>query len=144
MFVLVSFDKFLLFQHSSTYMCLKYINCQFTQANSFTTIAGFCPHWSGVVGPNHHSAFFTTTRAQNGLFLPPLRENNSTKMQYSIQHNIQVSHHSDHSGQNPAIAILEKLAVQARAHFAHPLLHPIQLIINNKEHSVFKPSACLN
>ena len=25
--------------------------------------AGFCPHWSGVVGPNHHSAFFTTTRA---------------------------------------------------------------------------------
>ena len=50
-------------------------------------IAGFCPHWSGVVSPNHHSAFFTTTQAQNGLFLPPLRENNSTKMLYSMQYN---------------------------------------------------------
>ena len=27
------------------------------------TSPGFCPHWSGVVGPNHHSAFFTTTLA---------------------------------------------------------------------------------
>ena len=33
------------------------------------------------------SFFFTTTRTQNGLFLPPLRENNSTKMRYSMQYN---------------------------------------------------------
>ena len=25
------------------------------------TYAGFSPHWLGVVGSNHHSAFFTTT-----------------------------------------------------------------------------------
>ena len=25
--------------------------------------AGFCPHWLGVVGSNHHSAIFTTTQA---------------------------------------------------------------------------------
>ena len=23
---------------------------------------GFCPHWSAVVGSNHHSAFLTTTQ----------------------------------------------------------------------------------
>ena len=26
-------------------------------------IPGFCPHWSEVVGPNHYSAFLTTTQA---------------------------------------------------------------------------------
>ena len=24
--------------------------------------SGFCPHWPGVVGPNHHSAVFATTQ----------------------------------------------------------------------------------
>ena len=26
-------------------------------------LSGFSPHWSGVVGYNHHSAIFTTTQA---------------------------------------------------------------------------------
>jgi hypothetical protein len=27
--------------------------------------SGFFPHWSGVVGPNHHSAIFTITQASS-------------------------------------------------------------------------------
>ena len=32
------------------------------------TYAGFCPHWSVVVGPNHHSENFTTTQLWNSFF----------------------------------------------------------------------------
>ena len=40
----------------------------FLHLHAYVQLAGFCPHWSEVVGPNHHSAIFTTTQT----VLPPL------------------------------------------------------------------------
>ena len=45
------------------------------------------PTLVGSGQPQPPLSLFTTTRAHNSLFLPPLRENNSTKMLYSMQYN---------------------------------------------------------
>ena len=41
--------------------------------------SGFCPHWSGVVGPNHHSAIFT------GSFYHHLQSVERAEMLYLMQ-----------------------------------------------------------
>ena len=51
------------------------------------TYAGFCPHWSVVVGPNHHSENFTT--------IWPKKCSNRSDF----------DHHSNQPGQNPAYAL---------------------------------------
>ena len=61
----------------------------------------FCPHWSEVVGLNHHSAFLTTTQA---TFTTTHIVNNNTKSLLLIKldcHFAKCNHHSDDPGQNP-------------------------------------------
>ena len=63
--------------------------------------AGFCPHWSEVVGPNHHSTFLTTTLA---TFTTTHIVNYCTKWLLFMKfdcHLAKSNHHSDNPGQNP-------------------------------------------
>ena len=65
-----------------------HLHCVMWEMNS--ALAGFCQHWSGVVGLNHHSAstqaIFTTTNRAEYCNLTILYLNSD--------------HHSNHTGQN--------------------------------------------
>ena len=37
------------------------------ELEAVSTRTGFCPHWSEVIGPNHHSAIFTTTHKSKNI-----------------------------------------------------------------------------
>ena len=61
--------------------------------------AGFCPHWSEVVSPNHHTAIFTTTHKSNKHYI------RCKCIAFWLKAYHWGSHHSDNSGQNPAVYI---------------------------------------
>ena len=67
--------------------------------------SGFCPHWSGVIGSNHHSAIFTTTQA----YLPPLTVCkkcwNATFNAIQQYFWVKCNHHWGYPEQNPGFCL---------------------------------------
>ena len=47
----------------SSYRASSYEKCVGMHLVCYYPYSGFSPHWSGVVGSNHHSTIFTTTLA---------------------------------------------------------------------------------
>ena len=52
----------------------KYYHITIKMKSYNNIISGFCPHWLGVEGPNHHYACFTSTQS----YLPSLVAENKT------------------------------------------------------------------
>ena len=74
--------------------CIKIMCSNIVTVATLTSSVLRRPHWWEVVGPNHHSAFLTTTHIVS----------NNTKLLLFMKldcHLAECNHHSDHSGQNP-------------------------------------------
>ena len=75
---------------------LYYTAAGWLVSNNNYCYTGFSPHWSGVVGSNHHSAIFTTTyhRSQRVKSAEMLWRNLTV---FELKYN----HLSDYPGENP-------------------------------------------